>query len=100
MKPGDKVICIDGTDWYPIPVLGICAGQIYTIIEIFTCRCGNVYVRLGELDIYFNMWCAKCNIFSYTKMYFHIERFRLLQDESEDTEKESENVKAPLRIPS
>jgi hypothetical protein len=46
------------------------------------------------------MWCAKCNILSYTKMFFHLERFQLLSDQSEDTEKEYEKIKAPLRIPS
>jgi hypothetical protein len=100
MKPGDKVICIDDSNWYSIPVMGIHAGSIYTVKEVFNCKCGNVYVHLIELDIDFNMWCEKCNIFSYTRMFFHIERFQLLSDQAEDTEKEFENVKIQLRIPS
>ena len=87
MKPGDKVVCINDRNLYEIPVRSICEGIIYTLSEIFDCRCGNVYVRLVEVDKLFNMWCPKCDIINYTKMFFHIERFRLL-DKVEEIEKE------------
>jgi hypothetical protein len=45
------------------------------------------------------MWCAKCDKISYTKMCFHIERFRLL-DQYENTEKEPESAKVSCPIPS
>jgi len=85
MKTGDKVVCINDENLYRIPVRNICAGIIYTISDVFTCRCGNVYVRLAEVNKMFNMWCPSCNTFTDTIMYFHIDRFRLL-DENEQSE--------------
>jgi hypothetical protein len=100
MNPGDKVICINDNNLYHIPVRCICSGLIYTLTEVFRCKCGNVYVRLAEVDKFYNMWCPKCDVFSYTKMFFHIERFRKL-DQSENTEKETkkESVKVPVVNP-
>jgi phage FluMu protein Com len=98
MKPGDKVICINDNNLYHIPVRSICAGIIYTITEVFKCKCGNIYVRLAEVDKYLNMWCPKCDTFSYVKMYFHIERFRLLE-QAEDSESEYHTEKVPLTNP-
>lgn len=101
MEPGDKVICINDKNWYEIPVRCICAGLIYTIKEVFICTCGNVYVRLMEVDIFSNMWCPGCNTFQDTKMFFHIERFRKLDENTEentDKESESEPVETPLKI--
>jgi|GEM_PF-2620745 hypothetical protein len=95
MKAGDKVLCINDNNLYHIPVRCICEGLIYTLAEVFTCKCGNVYVRLEEVYKDFNMWCPKCNTFQYTKMFFHIERFRLL-DQGENTEKEYGSIKAPV----
>lgn len=80
MKQGDKVICIDDNNWYPIPVKKICAGIIYTLSDVFTCRCGNVYVSLAEIRMNHNMWCPGCNTFSYGNMFYHIERFRPLEE--------------------
>ena len=91
MEPGDKVVCINDKNWYQIPVRCICEGLIYTLTEIFTCKCGNVYVRLAEVDKYMDMWCPKCDKMEFTKMYFHIERFRKLEHgQAENTEKESQ----------
>jgi len=80
MKPGDKAICINDNNLYEIPVRSICKGLIYTISEVFKCKCGNVYVRLAEVNKVFNMWCPKCNTFEDCPMNFHIERFRLLEE--------------------
>lgn len=95
MKAGDKVVCINDKNLYRIPVKNICEGIIYTLSGVFTCKCGNVYVRLKEVNKIFNMWCPKCNIFEDTTMYFHIERFRLLE-ESENNEKEEISIKEPI----
>jgi phage FluMu protein Com len=92
MKAGDKVICINDKNLYHIPVRSICAGIIYTLTEVYTCKCGKVYVRLAEVNRKLTMWCPKCNVFEYTTMYFHIERFRPLE-QSEDTEKEGISIK-------
>ena len=81
MKSGDKVVCINDENLYHIPVRNICAGIIYTISDVFTCKCGNVYVRLAEVNKVFNMWCPKCKTYEDTIMYFHIERFRPLDEE-------------------
>ena len=78
-KPGDKVICINDNNLYHVPVRCICAGLIYTVSEVFRCKCGNVYIRLDEVYKFYNMWCPKCNTSDYTIMYFHIERFRPLE---------------------
>lgn len=88
MKIGDKVVCVDDQNWYHIPVHSICADIIYTISDVFTCTCGNVYVRLAEVNKRSNMWCPKCDTFEDTIMYFHIERCRKFdQDEhSEEIE--------------
>ena len=91
MKPGDKIICINDHNLCQIPVRSICEGIIYTLSEVFTCRCGNVCVRLVEVNKEFNMWCPKCNTFKSTSMYFHIERFRPL-DQIENTEKERRSI--------
>ena len=90
MKPGDKVICINDKNWYDIPVRCICEGLVYKLTEVFTCKCGNIYVRLAEVDKYMDMWCPKCNITEFTRMYFHIERFRKI-DHSENSEKETDS---------
>lgn len=94
MISGDKVLCINDKNWYEIPVRGICEGLIYTLSEVFECRCGNIYVRLSEVPDYLNMWCPKCNSTEFTRMYFHIERFRKI-DEEENSQKETieENAK-------
>jgi hypothetical protein len=94
MKAGDKVICINDNNLYHIPVRSICAGIIYTLTEIFTCKCGNVYVRLKEVNKKLNMWCPKCDVFEYTTMYFHIERFRPLE-QSFNTKEEKKRIKEP-----
>lgn len=98
MNPGDKVICINDNNLYHIPVRSICAGIIYTLSDVFKCSCGNVYVRLVEVDKNFNMWCPKCDTFRYTKMFFHIERFRLL-DQAENTEKEYDSAQTSVKVP-
>jgi len=98
MKSGDKVICINDNNLYYIPVRSICAGLIYSLIEVFQCKCGNMYVRLAEVDKFYRMWCPKCDVFSYTRMYFHIERFRLL-DKDENAEVEHNHVKVPFLYP-
>jgi len=95
MKPGDKVICIDDNKWHNVPVIGICAGIIYIIDEIFTCKCGNVYVRLVEVNKFANMWCAKCDRTTRTRLYYYIQRFRLL-DQAENIEKEVISRKEPV----
>lgn len=87
MKPGDKVVCVNDKNWYRIPVRGICEGLTYTIDEVFECRCGNVYVRLSEVRDFRDMWCPGCNTMEYTRGYYHIERFRKIEEE-EMTEKE------------
>lgn len=88
MQPGDKVLCINDKNWYKIPVRGICEGLVYTIDEVFICRCGNIYVRLVEVNGLLDMWCPKCNTMEFTRMYFHIERFRKI-DEAENSQKET-----------
>jgi len=88
MNPGDKVLCINDKNWYKIPVRGICEGLIYTLSEVFECRCGNIYVRLTEVPGFLNMWCPACNSTEFTRMYFHIDRFRKIE-EAEETEKET-----------
>lgn len=98
MRSGDKVICVDDRNWYHIPVKNICAGLIYTLTEVFQCKCGNVYVRLAEVDKMFNMWCARCDVTTYTKMFFHIERFRPLEQDG-NTEKEHDIRKEPVFNP-
>jgi hypothetical protein len=98
MKPGDKVICIDDSNWHPVAVIGICAGIIYTIDEIFTCKCGNVYVRLKEVDRYVYMWCAKCDRTTFARLYYYIERFRLL-DQEENAEEEIMSIEETLMKP-
>jgi len=95
MKYADKVISVNDNNLYDIPVRSICGGIIYTLSEVFTCKCGNVYVRLVEVNKNFNMWCPACNAFENTIMYFHIERFRLL-DQAENTEKENSSIKEPI----
>ena len=98
MNSGDKVICVNDKNWYEIPVRCICAGLVYTIKEVFTCTCGNTYVRLAEVDKYYDMWCPGCDITSYTKMFFHIERFRNLDENAEkNKEEESEHVEIPVK---
>ena len=106
MKPGDKVICINDRNLYHIPVRCICAGIIYTLTEVFECKCGNIYVRLAEVDRHLSMWCPKCDEFNSTRMYFHIQRFRPLDqaeniETEEKTEKEFEKeiVKVPYPNP-
>jgi hypothetical protein len=96
MKPGDKVICIDDRNWHYVPVIGICAGIIYTIDEIFACKCGNVYVCLSEVTRFSNMWCAKCDNTQWVRMYYYIQRFRLL-DQAEDSEEEIVRKGEPLQ---
>lgn len=98
MNPGDKVICINDNNLYRIPVRSICTGIIYTLSDVFKCSCGNVYVQLVEVDKIFNMWCPKCDVFRYTKMFFHIKRFRLL-DQAENTEKECDSAKTRVKLP-
>jgi hypothetical protein len=98
MKPGDKVICVDDRNWYSIPVRCICAGLIYTLTEVFQCKCGNIYVRLAEVDKPFHMWCAKCDVTTYTTMFFHIERFRPLEEE-EYSERQHYIKKVPVVNP-
>ena len=78
MKAGDKVICVNDKNFYHIPVRGICEGIIYTVSEVFRCKCGNYYVRLAEVDKNCTMWCPKCDATTYTKAFYHIERFRIL----------------------
>jgi hypothetical protein len=95
MKAGDKVVCVNDNNLYHIPVRSICEGIIYTLSEVFTCKCGNVYVRLSEVNKNFLMWCPKCDIFEECIMYFHIERFRPLE-KAENTEKEHVSIKAPI----
>jgi hypothetical protein len=97
MKTGDKVICINDRNLYRIPVRSICKGIIYTLSEVFTCKCGNVYVRLSEVNKNYKMWCPKCDIHEHTIMYFHIERFRPV-DQVEYTEVEHITTKAPIHI--
>lgn len=95
MKAGDKVVCVNDNNLYHIPVRSICEGIIYTLTEVFICKCGNVYVRLKEVNKVFNMWCPKCNIFEDQIMYFHIERFRPLE-QAENVEIEHISIKAPF----
>lgn len=97
MKPGDKVICINDNNLYHIPVRCICKGIIYTIMEVFKCKCGNVYVRLEEVNKYYRMWCPGCDVYSNTIMFFHIERFRLL-DQEENTGDETERKSEPQKV--
>jgi hypothetical protein len=40
------------------------------------------------------MWCPKCDVFEYTTMYFHIERFRPLE-QTLKTEEEKKRIKEP-----
>ena len=87
MIPGDKVLCINDKNWYDIPVRGICEGLVYTLTEVFKCKCGNIYVRLAEVKDFLEMWCPGCNAKEFTRMYFHIERFRKL-DQEENVVKE------------
>ena len=94
MRVGDKVICVDDRNYYHVPTRGICKGIIYTLSGIFTCVCGNIYVNLKEVNRRYNMWCAKCNVTESTPAYYHIERFRPLE-ESEDSKNEEINIKAP-----
>lgn len=91
MKPGDKVVCINDNNWYAVPVRSICAGLIYTVKDVFTCDCGNVYLHLMEVDKYHKMWCPGCDKTSFTKMFFHIERFRLI-DQQENHEEIFDNI--------
>ena len=88
MQPGDKVLCINDKNWYKIPVRGICEGLIYTLAEVFECRCGNIYVRLVEVSNFLDMWCPRCNTTEFTRMYYHIERFRKIEEE-ENSKKET-----------
>ena len=94
MIPGDKVLCINDKNWYDIPVRGICEGLVYTLTEVFKCKCGNIYVRLAEVGNFLEMWCPGCNTKEFTRMYFHIERFRKLdQEECGVKEKKEDEVK-------
>jgi len=94
MRPGDKVLCINDKNWYKIPVRGICEGLVYTLTEVFKCKCGNIYVRLSEVPGFLNMWCPGCNTTEFTRMYFHQERFRKLdQEECVVKEKKEDEVK-------
>lgn len=95
MKPGDKAICVNDDNLYTIPVRSICKGLVYTIMEVFECKCGNVYIRLAEVNKKFNMWCPKCDTFEYCLMYFHIERFRLMEG-NEAEEKETIKQENPV----
>ncbi|HBE42840.1 MAG TPA: hypothetical protein DDW27_16880 [Bacteroidales bacterium] len=88
MRPGDKVLCINDKNWYKIPVRGICEGLIYTLTEVFECKCGNIYVRLAEVYDFMDMWCPSCNTMEFTTGYYHIERFRKI-DQEENSEKET-----------
>ncbi len=96
MRQGDKIICINDKNLYHIPVRNICEGIIYTLTEVFQCKCGNVYVRLAEVDKYLDMWCPKCDTMKYTKMFFHIERFRL-PDQCENTTMEKTTKKEKIK---
>jgi hypothetical protein len=99
MISGDKVLCINDKNWYEIPVRGICEGLIYTLSEVFECRCGNIYVRLSEVPDYLNMWCPTCNTTEFTRMYFHIERFRKI-DEEENSQKDTIEESAGKKVAS
>ena len=97
MKPGDKVVCINDNNWYAVPVRCLCAGLIYTVKDVFTCDCGNVYLHLMEVDKYYKMWCPGCAVTSFTKMFFHIERLRLLEQQGNQEEvSEHGKVQMPL----
>jgi len=97
MKAGEKVVCINDNNLYHIPVRSICEGIIYTLTEVFTCACGNVYVRLAEVNWEFNMWCPKCDASKSCTMYFHKERFRLL-DHEEQAEERHVSKKEPVHV--
>ena len=99
MQPGDKVLCINDKNWYKIPVRGICEGLIYTLSEVFECRCGNIYVRLSEVPGFLNMWCPACNSTEFSRMYFHIERFKKIE-EAENSQKETIEEGADKKVPS
>ena len=88
MKVGDKVLCINDKNWYKIPVRGICEGLIYKLTEVFECKCGNIYVRMAEVTWNLEMWCPGCNTMEFTRIFYHIERFRKIE-EGEMTDKES-----------
>ena len=94
MRIGDKVVCINDNNLYRIPVKSICEGIIYTLSHVFVCACGNVYVRLAEVNIEFSMWCPDCNVVEDTTMYFHVERFRRL-DEISQSQKETIAIEEP-----
>jgi hypothetical protein len=101
MKPGDKVLCINDKNWYKIPVRGICEGLTYEIDEVFKCRCGNIYVRLSEVCDFREMWCPGCNTMEFARGYYHIERFRKIEEgEEEMTEKVTEKKKVKETIAS
>ncbi len=95
MKVGDKVVCVNDNNLYQIPVRSICEGIIYTLTEVFTCKCGSIYVRLKEVNKELKMWCPKCDILEDQIMYFHIERFRPLEH-TENTEKEHISIKESI----
>ena len=99
MQPGDKVLCINDKNWYDIPVRGICEGLVYTLTEVFKCKCGNIYVRLSEVPDFLNMWCPGCNTTEFTRMYFHIERFKKI-DEEENSQKETIEEGAEKKVSS
>ena len=94
MRIGDKVVCIDDSNLYRIPVKSICEGIVYTLSDVFQCRCGNVYVRLSEVNKFYTMWCPRCDVFETTIMYFHVQRFRRL-DEMTDAEEGDMVVREP-----
>jgi len=52
-------------------------------------------VRLKEVNKKLDMWCPKCGVFEYTTMYFHIERFRPLE-QSENSEKKYDKINEPV----
>ena len=78
MKAGNKVVCINDNNLYNTHVRNICKGIIYTLTEVFTCNCGNIYVCLAEVNEEVFICCPKCDVFENTIMYYHIERFRPL----------------------
>jgi hypothetical protein len=54
-----------------------------------------VYVRLAEVNKKLNMWFPKWEVYEYCTMYFHIERFKPLE-QAENTREEEISTKVSL----
>lgn len=80
-KVGQKVVCVNTNNSRGLPLFHIKKGEIYTILGIRECDCGNVTFYLGFKTITGRIQCSKCDcVYHSEKSYFSSDRFRPLDE--------------------